>query len=470
MLGGRRAYGDTSVCVNANSFSLSRLRDASISAGQWTDASGAVVTDFDPAAQGVGSYSFTFTPSGSCFTAATASVVVGAASQAVLRQRTLCSSAGDLDLSELIVSGPTAGRWTGNGVVGSSNTFSASAVGPGTYTLTFTPSGACGSPSTTDVSVEEATAIALNDATVCAGASRLAVSEVLPQNSPRGAWTGLTVVQDSFDVTGLAPGDYMVTFLADAMLAPCALPGIATIRVTPARQIALDNQQVCLSTAAFALSALEPATDGGGTWRLNGSLVTQFDPAAAGEGTYVLTYTAPGTCTAAANLTLEVTRAITVMLPADTLCATGSAVALTQYEPVGAPGGTFSLPDGTVVSQVDPALLGAGTFTYRYTPPSGSCLSNQPELQLTVTAPVQVSLSTDTICPTASPVDLRDFLLPMGTGGIWSGAGVSADGMFTPSNFSGTTQVSFQATDACTATATSTFDLVAVSTLSTRPH
>ena len=189
-----------------------------------------------------------------------------------------------------------------------------------------------------------------------------------------------------------------------------------------------DDQAVCANAPAFQLTGFSPAT--GGTW--SGPGVTAggtFTPSVNLIGVQTITYTvANGSCISIS------TKLITVLpLPAvlfnglpPVICLPVAAIPL-----IGSPvGGTFTGP-GMSGNIFTPATAGAGThtITYSFTNPEGCTVTSSQQVAISQ-GPVVVAGPDERICSGSYPITLTGF---SPAGGTWSGTGVSANGVFTPS-------------------------------------
>ncbi|WP_066836828.1 PKD domain-containing protein [Rufibacter ruber] len=214
--------------------------------------------------------------------------------------------------------------------------------------------------------------------------------------------------------------------------------------VTP---VAGANRRVCTGDAPIILGG----TPAGGIWSGNGvSLVNSqyvFTPSQAVLGNNTLTYTIPGTgqCTRANNMVITVnqTSLHTIALQGP-ICASSAPVQL-QGTPAG---GTFKV-NGTVTSTFSPGLLGPGqhTVTYSSNGSNGICGTVTKEVEVLAAPAIQTGPDT-VICPgSMTPFQLR----ATPAGGIWTGAHVSATGLFTPpQGFTGSTQATYTVAGLCT--------------------
>src|SRR5690606_11061334 len=117
------------------------------------------------------------------------------------------------------------------------------------------------------------------------------------------------------------------------------------------------------------------AVTAGGTWSGTGiidAVAGTFDPAAAGPGGHLITYTIIGACPVVDTETIVVDPAPNATItPAGPLCVTGSAITLTAATA----GGTWS---GTGITNpatgaFNPATAGVGSHIITYSVTVGSC-------------------------------------------------------------------------------------------------
>ncbi|WP_188547397.1 DUF7948 domain-containing protein [Hymenobacter qilianensis] len=191
------------------------------------------------------------------------------------------------------------------------------------------------------------------------------------------------------------------------------------------------NRTVCYNAGAQRLGG-SPA---GGVW--SGPGVTaiagggyQFTPSASLVGRNTLTYTVntTGVCQSTKLLRMTVTpeAAITFAPPA-TVCSNTTAVPLTATPA----GGTFS-GRGVTGSTFNPSAAGIGSHVITYTL-ADTLGCGTFSRTIVVDAQPAVSAGRDT---TLCSDETRAFrmLRASPVGGVWSGPGMTADGMFTPPN------------------------------------
>lgn len=178
----------------------------------------------------------------------------------------------------------------------------------------------------------------------------------------------------------------------------------------------------CLNDESFTLSGATPT---GGMYSGNGVNAGIFDPLSAGIGEHNITYTYE---TLTCNFTIHVYNIPEVTCPQDIyVSATASAFPLQGAEPEG---GYYSI-DENVVTYINPPSYGVGTYiiTYTYTGGEGNC-TNTCSYNLIIYEPVEIS------CPSSFSVCNEDTELTLSgalpEGGEYSGNGISGNN-FNPS-------------------------------------
>ncbi|WP_303310125.1 gliding motility-associated C-terminal domain-containing protein [Hymenobacter sp. BT730] len=187
-------------------------------------------------------------------------------------------------------------------------------------------------------------------------------------------------------------------------------------------------QTLCADAAPLVLGGF-PA---GGTWsgpgvtkQSNGSYL--FTPSAELVGEQHLTYSvaSTGVCVTTSTLRLTLNPVQTVTFPLATLLCTNQASVSLSATPAG---GTFS-GKGVSGNLFNPAAAGPGEHTITYTLPTGQC--GQASQTVKVLSPPSVEAGRDTALCSFQNLPYQ-LLGATPAGGIWSGIGVTPEGMFTP--------------------------------------
>lgn len=356
--------GHAPVCVGAAAFSLS----AATGGGTW---SGTGITDpaagtFDPATAGTGTFTITYTISGSCGNTDTALITVTPNADATITQpAAVCVGAAAFNLS----AATGGGSWSGSGITSAAaGTFDPAVAGAGVHTITYAITGSCASSDTVQVTVTNTSDPTITaPAGLCIGAAPVTLTAA----TTGGAWSGTGITSASagtFDPAAAGAGAHMIIYTISGS---CGAADTVTINVTSLSDATITGvSPVCVNASAFNLTA---ATSGG-SWSgagITNTAAGTFDPAAAGAGTHIITYTISGSC---GNTD---TVAIVVNPPADATIASVAPVcgnAPSFSLSAATPGGTWSGVGVTDAANgtYSPAAAGSGTHTVSYTI-SGAC-------------------------------------------------------------------------------------------------
>ncbi len=385
---------------------------------------------------------------------------------------TIC--VGDMvTFTDLSQNSPDTWSWVINGANPSTSSLQNPAVQfdtPGSYTVELTASNPAGSDTETKLMFIEVIAYPQVDFTevIASGQDTFCVNEPdfdITTASPfGGVFSGSPIVVDSlFSASAAGVGPHEVYYSVDSI--GCITTDTVSIEVIAVPTVThTSGSTVCDATPAFVITGGSPA---GGVYSGPGVVNAQeFNPALAGVGTHVVTYSytnAQG-CSNTATVQFEVTPSPTVDAGAyPVLCSSSSPIPL-----VGTPaGGQFSGP-GVQAGMFEPILAGAGTHSVIYTLTSGTC-TVYDTVSITVDALPTVTLSAiNDVCLNAGLVTLTQGL-PIG--GTYFGVGV-ASGSFDPvATGIGTQQIGYAFTNSngCSDTAYTTVNVVNGVTVSTTP-
>lgn len=351
--------------------------------GTWTLVSGAgtITTPSSPSSGvtglGAGANVFQWSISSAGCPTSTSTVTItntgGPTTAAAGSNQTVCGTTATLAGNT-----PTTGTgvWTlvsGAGTITTptSPTSGITGLGVGANVFQWTISSAPCPPSTSTVTINVSP---LLDPTItpvsalCISASSI----TLVAASTGGTWSGIGITNPSagtFDPATAGIGTHQIIYTQ-----PGACGGADTINITINTSAdATINQPptLCLGTPSFNLSAAAS----GGTWTGTGitsAALGTFDPATAGVGTHLITYSISGTCSAVDTMIVTITAPANASITAVTpVCSNATPFNLNAATS----GGTWS---GTGITNAstgtfDPSVAAAGinTITYSIGGPCG---------------------------------------------------------------------------------------------------
>jgi len=343
--------------------------------GVWTGAgvSGSPATGYLFTPPGPGTYPLTYTvTTGQCVSSATRQVTAVAPLPVAIGAGLLSSycTTNNAALPVVpLVGTPAGGTFSGAGVGlaanGTDQVFDPNRVPTGSATITYTYAVGCPGTATRQVLVTKADAGP--DQTVCVGFSPI----FLQGNPAGGTWSGPGVTGSVaagflFTPSSALAGTVSLIYTRQAADNSCTATDERRITVVDATNLVLTPlpTPLCVGNATrYPLSATTP----GGYWA--GPGVSQdasgsyyFMPAAAGVGTFFLSYVVGVNtpCPAQKSLAVTVSSTLNVRLPADTLLCPGT------QRPVALRGG---LPAGG--TWAGPGVSGSAATGYIFTPPAG---------------------------------------------------------------------------------------------------
>jgi len=330
-------------------------------------------------------------------------------------------------LLELTGASPVGGTWsTDNGAVIIGNTYvDPVGSGPGVYNLfySFTDGNNCTNTSTKIVIIHDRPDVDAGlDQSICENPFDISLTGFSPLG---GTWTGTGVTSMGVFNAGNTPGlgNYTLTYNYVDSYTGCANSDTKVISIVPndVADAGMD-EEYCINDNSFSIQTGTPA---GGTWSGNGIVLGSniFNPALAGAGIHVVTYTfGVGVCETSDTKVIEVLNLPNLTLPnLDIVCINEALVDLSSASPVG---GAWS---GTGVSgnYFAPNIAGVGvhTLTYFYTDMNTLC-SNSASMDIEVLPLPTIVVNDTSYCNTSGLVDLP---IANPSGGTWSGVGVSGN-------------------------------------------
>jgi hypothetical protein len=314
-----------------------------------------------------------------------------------------------------LTASPAGGTWSGANV-SASGLFNAAGLAAGPYVVTYTYTNAnnCTNSDPATVTVNALPTVTANDASVCTGSS-----VQLTASPAGGTWSGANVSASGlFNAAGLAAGPYVVTYTY-TNANNCTNSDPATVTVNALPTVTANDASVCTGS-----SVQLTASPAGGTWSgANVSASGLFNAAGLAAGPYVVTYTYTNAnnCTNSDPATVTVNALPTVTANDASVC-TGSSVQLTASPA----GGTWSGANVSASGLFNAAGLSAGPYVVTYTYTNANNCTNSDPATVTVNALPTVTANDASVCVGQGTVQLT----ASPAGGTWSGANVSASGLF----------------------------------------
>jgi gliding motility-associated-like protein len=394
----------------------------------------------DLAGSGTGSYTVTYLTQGPCPQQSVINVTITTAPDATFNYPPGPHCIGGGIVVPTFPVGSSAGSFSatpaGLAVNIATGDVDLGASAPGTYTVTndIVAQGGCAAASaSTTITIDT-----LDDASFTYPSATYCTSDPDPSPTvtglPTGGFTGVGgVIVDPvtgvIDIAGSGTGTFDITYLTTG-----TCPNSSTFQVT----ISAQQSAVITPVGPFcdgATSVTLVGADTGGLWTGTGITDTNlgtFDPATAGVGSHVVTYTISGACGDQQTETI-------VIDPLDdpTFNYPQTAFCLTDPDPTptvtGTMGGDFFGTGGVVVDQVtgvvDIAASGQGTFDIEYVT-NGPCPDS-------LTIQIVISSQLSAVITPAGPFcagDPASNMVGADIGGTWSGTGITdpVNGTFDP--------------------------------------
>lgn len=294
--------------------------------GVWTGTGISAAGILTPAAAAIGSNTYTYmVGAGTCSAMGTSSVSIEQyiPSSITSSLNPQCNTNPVLPLPT--TASPT-GTWTGTGIVGGN--FDPNVAGVGTHTLTYSTQSSptaslCPSSSSITVSVSSIIQPTITPAgPYCDNFA----TQTMTVSQAGGTWgtstTGTSITASGdFSPSSSIVGQNVITYTL--VNGPCTAIATETVEVTHYVDPATTGTgPFCIYEPVVDLNPL--ATNIGGTWSGTGVSGTSFDPATAGAGTHVLTYSTnpvpfiPNLCSATSSISIVVNpKPIVVLNTAD---------------------------------------------------------------------------------------------------------------------------------------------------------
>ena len=366
------------ICINTAPFVLN---NATPSGGTYSGPGVNSSTGiFDPALAGLGAHllSYVYTDLNTCTNTATRTITVVDKPVITLPVfQPVCLNASPLTLSGGM---PSGGNYSGPGVTGGSFNPMLAGIGTHSITYTYTDANSCTNSATNNIEVLALPVITFsNMPDVCIDLAPFILSAASPAG---GTYSGPGVSAGMFNPAVAGVGTHTLTYsYTDGN--NCTNTNTRSITVKALPVVSLQPLlPVCVSGPAFPLGGGLP---GGGTFSGPGVSAGIFNPAAAGVGSHLITYTYTdgNGCVNFASRSIQVNA-----LPVVTLanfqgtCFNTPAFPLSGGNPVG---GTYSGP-GVSAGVFSPAIAGVGSHTITYTYTDGNTCVNSTSKNIQVNA------------------------------------------------------------------------------------
>jgi len=406
------------VCLNTSSFALS---GGSPSGGTYS-GTGVSGGNFNPSAAGVGTHTITYATNGGTGCSGSSTATIEVMSIPVVSFSSIpdvCSNSPSFQLSG---GSPAGGVYSGTGVNG--GFFNPSVSGDGSFTLTYTYTGAnsCANTAQRNVLVKATPVVTFASlASVCLSSSPF----ILTGGSPiGGTYTGAGVGGNTFTPSAAGAGTHTLSYNYIAANS-CSSSSTSSIIVIAPQTVTLSNfNPVCLNTPSITLFGGSPV---GGTYSGPGVSGGIFDASVAGVGNHTITYSiSGGSCSGSSSATIQVLPLPAVSLsPFADICSNGSLLLLSGGSPTG---GVYS-GAGVSAGTFDPVSVGPGVYPVSYSVTGANSCGNTATQNIIVNAAPNVSVNAIApVCINASPFVLSGAAPG---GGTWTGLGVS-DSDFNP--------------------------------------
>ncbi len=363
----------------------------SSTAGLSINASSGVI---DLSASTPGSYTITYTTSGSCSNSSTFAMTITTLEDASFSYSAASYCVANTDPTPTVtgVAGGTFSSTAGLSIDASTGTIDLSASTPGTYTVTYTTSGACSNSSTQSVTITS-----LDDASFNYSAAAYCANDTDPIPTITGVAGGafsstaglsINASTGAIDVSTSTPGTYTVTYTTSGA---CANSSNVSVTIN-----ALDDASFSYSAAAYCANDTDPTPTvtglAGGTFSSTAGLSINastgvVDLSASTPGTYTITYTTSGTCSNSSNVSMTVNA-----LDDASFSYSSPSYCLAQADPTptvtGLGGGSFSSSAGLVINAstgtIDVSASTPGSYVVTYAT-AGPC-PNSATFNVSITA------------------------------------------------------------------------------------
>ncbi|MFN5183829.1 MAG: beta strand repeat-containing protein [Bacteroidota bacterium] len=282
------SINDSTVC-EGQSVSLNATTTGSNVTYQWSGAGGLTSSTQNPTFSNLtsansGLISVTATENNCTSVASQINLIVNSAPSVGVgaSSNNVCSGASVITLT----GSPAGGNYSGTGVSGAS--FFPSISGTGTYTVTYnyTDANGCANSGTTVITVNANPNVSSSAAnsSVCLNST----VNALTGTPVGGTFTGAGINGNNFNASLAGVGTFTLTYnYTDNNSCSGSSTTVVTVNGLPSVALAASNNTVCQQDGAVTLIGVPS----GGTYSGTGVTGSSFNPATAGTGSFVVTYT-----------------------------------------------------------------------------------------------------------------------------------------------------------------------------------
>lgn len=248
--------------------------------------------------------------------------------------------------------------------------------------------------------------------TLCANSPPVA----LTAHDPGGTWSGPGLSGNIFNPALAGPGNHTIRY-AITNANGCSDSDEITITVMPVPDATITTASiVCFTDSIITLTANDP----GGVWSGPGVTGDKFNPAIAGPGNHLITYsiTDASGCSDSDQKILTVATPDATITPVDTLCVNSPGITLTAHDL----GGIWS-GKGIIENTFHPFIAGAGDHLIRYNIVNADCKDADSTVITVMPLPEVIIDSVGTVFINSTPLTLN--VTP--AGGTFSGPGLTGN-------------------------------------------
>ena len=406
------------VCTNSDPIVLT----GGLPVGGTYSGDGVINGEFYPTV-GAGTYTirYTVTNDAGCTDFATTTITVFEAPKVTLeRFDDICQNAPEFVLENGF---PKGGFYTINEK--QVTRFNPADFAPGLHTITYTfeNSNGCSSTVSRDIKI---LAIPTIETVVIPEVCEKSEAFELELKSENNSFSGDYVINNIFHPELSGAGIFDITHSLKNENG-CAVSETVKVVVNALPNVTIaDFEPICKNGSEITLSGGFPT---GGTYFVNGTEASKFNPANFTVGKHIIEYrySDDKTCENTAQTTITVNAAPVVQLESfDPICQNSGNFTLSG----GSPSNGFYLIDGVKKSVINPLDYTIGDHEVIYTFENESGCSNSVSQTLTILENPEITITKfNSVCEDSSPIKLSGG---MPLGGVWTGESV-VDGVFYPS-------------------------------------